>query len=404
MPAIAGLRGTGDWGTSERPQNFREFILWRDPNGDAPITALMARTRSESVDDPQFHWWEEENNPVRLQVNGALTTAETTVVIDSGDALDLIAGDVLMVEKTETTAYDNEFIEVVSASNTTTFVVTRGAADTTAATLADDSFLTKVGNVFEEGSTSPNASTRNPTKRTNYCQIFKTTYRITETAKLTRARTGPALQNDKKRKMFDHSVALEFAYIFGKPYETTGPNAKPKRYTGGIMHYLAEEFANGSTHCMKIWTTTPTEDELLDTVHKVWDYRTGGRGGGNERIGLAGNGFLNSINKLARNSSSTRINFDGTVKTYGMELQRWRFPQGTLYVRTHPLFNNHGRFNNSCIVINPGVLIDRPLRTTKSMSNIQANDADEEKGQWLTESGPEYQHMKTMSYLGNFVV
>ena len=25
--AIAGMRGTGDWGVDERPKNFREFIL-----------------------------------------------------------------------------------------------------------------------------------------------------------------------------------------------------------------------------------------------------------------------------------------------------------------------------------------------------------------------------------------
>ena len=38
--AVAGLRGTGDWATDERPKNFREMILWRNPNGMAPLTAL----------------------------------------------------------------------------------------------------------------------------------------------------------------------------------------------------------------------------------------------------------------------------------------------------------------------------------------------------------------------------
>ena len=52
MAAVAGLRGTGDWGTDERPKNFRELILWRDPNGEAPLTALMAKMRKESTDDP----------------------------------------------------------------------------------------------------------------------------------------------------------------------------------------------------------------------------------------------------------------------------------------------------------------------------------------------------------------
>jgi hypothetical protein len=46
--AIAGLRGTGDWGTDERPKNFREMILWRNPNGQAPLTAIMAKANSGS--------------------------------------------------------------------------------------------------------------------------------------------------------------------------------------------------------------------------------------------------------------------------------------------------------------------------------------------------------------------
>lgn len=404
MPAIQGLRGTGDWGASERPQNFREYILWRDPNGEAPLQALLARARTEGVDDPQFHWWEEELNPVRLQIAGGLTTGDTTFVIDSGDALDLVAGDVLLVEIAEAAAYANEFVEVASVTNGTTFVVTRGAANTTATDIADDTFLTKIGNVFAEGTTSPSASTRNPVKKTNYCQIFKTAYRITETAKLTRARTGPALQNDKKRKAFDHAVALEYAYLFGKPYETTGSNGKPKRYTGGLLYFLSDSFANetDATHVIKIWTTTATEDDVLDATYKMFDYRTGGRGGMNERVGLCGNGFLNSLNKMIKGSASTQIRYEETIKFFGMELMRVRFPQGTLLLRTHPLMNRHGRFTNSAFFLNPGTLIDRPLRKTRPQTNIQANDADEEKGQWLTESGLEVEHVKTMQYQGNF--
>ena len=54
--AVMGLRGTGDWGTDERPKNFREMILWRDPNGSAPLTALMAKMGKETTDDPEFSW------------------------------------------------------------------------------------------------------------------------------------------------------------------------------------------------------------------------------------------------------------------------------------------------------------------------------------------------------------
>ena len=119
---------------------------------------------------------------------------------------------------------------------------------------------------------------------------------------------------------------------------------------------------------------------------------------------LCGNGFLNSLNKLARNSSSTRINFNGVVSMYGMKLSEWTFPQGIIYTRTHPLFNTHGRFTNDALIFDPSIMRYRYLRDTKPQDNIQANDADEQKGQWLSECGLEMQHAKTTTWVSNFVV
>lgn len=401
--AIAGLRGTGDWGTDERPKNFRELILWRNPAGRAPLTALLAKMKSEKTDDAEYAWWEEELNQVRLTVNyttGYATTDNTIVVAavyTEHDAQALVAGDVLLIEKTMSTAYDHEIAVVSSVTDTVTIVIKRGQAGSTAAPLANTTAMTKIGNVFEEGSTSPNASSRNPTKMYNYVQIFKTAYRITETAKATRLRTGDPLRNDKKRKMFDHSVAMELAFFFGKRYEGTGPNNKPLRYTGGVLNTLAT-YASSRIYN---FSTTPTESTLLDQVYPIWDYDSGS---GAERICFAGNGALNSLNKLAKGSSSTRINFNGYVNLYGMKLSQWEFPQGTLYVKTHPLFNTHARFTNDICILDPSAVIYRYLRDTKAQDNIQANDADEQKGQWLSEVGMELHHGKSSKWISNFVV
>jgi len=397
MPAFAGLRGTGNWGADERPKNFREMILYLNPNGSAPLTALLSNAKTESVNDPEFNWWEEKMNAVRLQVVGAVTNTATAITVVA-DALRLVIGDVLMVETPipETTAYTNEIV-VVSAQPTvdTAITVARSQAGTTAVAggIPTLTFLTKIGNVFEEGSVKANFTQRNPTKVNNYTQIFKTALGITNTARETHARTGDPWKNDKVRRSFDHSVDLEMAFLFGKKYETTGANGRPLRYTGGLRQFI--------TTNVTVFTATPTEDTFLDAVYRVWDYDTGA---GNERITLCGNGFLNSLNKLARNSSSTRINFDGTIKTYGMELQKWVFPQGTLGIKTHPLMNLHGQYTNSCFIIDPTGLIYRPLRDTKFDDNIQIPGQDSREGQWLTECGLEVHHETTMAYIGNFVV
>lgn len=391
--AFAGLRGTGDWGADERPKNFREMILWRNPNGSAPLTALLSKMSSEKTDDPEFAWWEEELKPMRLQLNGVMNTVATTVVVVQTEtasitgALQLVPGDVLLIETSDATTA--EIVRVNGVASDTTFDVIRGQAGTAAAAIPDATRITKIGNVFSEGSTSPTVSNRNPTKKLNYAQIFKTAYEITNTAKLTHARTGDPLKNDKKRKMFDHSTALEYAFIFGKPLETTGTNNKPLRFTGGLRHFLSSN--------VTVFATTPTETTFLNAVQPMFDFDAGG---GNERIAFCGNGALTSLNKLAK--AGMQVRADEVVKLYGMQLQRWILPQGTLYMRTHPLFNTHGRYTYSMLFVDPSALKYRYIRDTAMQDNIQAPDADEQKGQWLTECGLEIRHERTMAYLGNF--
>mgnify|MGYP005844306935 CR=1 FL=1 len=391
--AFAGLRGTGKFAANERPLDFRETILWLRPNGMAPLTALLAKAKKEATTFAEFNWWEERLTPIRVQVNGAHASNVTTITLASG-GLDLVPGDVLQVEKSETSNYDNELMKVNSVVSDTSITVSRGVAGTTKADIAANTYLTKIGSAFAEGTASPDISQRNPTQVKNYCQIFKTAVGITGTAAAERGhRTGDPWKNDKIRKMFDHSVALEFAFLFGKAYEDTS-GAHPLRYTGGLRSFI--------TTNVSIFSTTPTEDAFLNAVYKVFDYNASDAG--DERIVFCGNGFLNSLNRLARNSNSTRINYDGVVDVYGMRLTRWITPQGTFYFKSHPLLNAHGKYTNSAFVIDPSNIKYRYLRDTKFIDKVQNNDEDTRKGIWLTEAGLEVNHESTFAYIGNFVV
>jgi len=165
MPAIAGLRGTGDWGADERPKNFREYILWRDPNGMAPLTALLSKMGSESTDDPEFSWWEEQQNLIRVQSDAIGVAAASTTLTLTGNGLSLVPGDLLLVEKADGVTYDNEIVEVSTISSDTSIVIRRGQAGTSAADSGASAYFTKIGNRFAEGTGSPSVSSRNPDKR-----------------------------------------------------------------------------------------------------------------------------------------------------------------------------------------------------------------------------------------------
>ena len=385
--AIAGLRGTGSWSADERPKNFRETILWLNPNGVAPLTALLSKMSEESTDDPEFAWFEETLGHVRIQATAAALATDTTLSVTG--ALNLVKGDILLYE---TDDGQSELMEVTAdPTSDTSVTVARGVAGSTAVAISANDYLTKIGNAHEEGARAPKATTRNPTKLVNYCQIFRTVYNLTNTATKTRLRTGDPVKNDKKRKMFDHARDMELSFLFGRPYEDLS-GSQPKRYTGGLNNFISSN--------RRLFTSadTMTEDKLIDAIAPVFDYD--GAGAGDERLAFCGNGALTALNKVVRNSASTRINFDQEIRVYGMRLQRLILPQGVIYFRTHPLMNVHPVFTNSMFIINPRGLKYRYLRDTKPRDNIQLPDEDQLKGEWITEAGLEVQHERTMAYIG----
>lgn len=406
MAAVAGLRGSGDWATDERPKNFREMILWRNPHGSAPIFALMSRVKKESVNDPEFSWWDEPTGILRLRVNGALSAGDLTFVVDSSDpsatspgnvwgvATHLKAGDLLLVEPaTDHATYDHEIVEVVSVASETQFVVKRGRAGTTAASIADNLMLLHMGSAYEEGSAAADAVSRNPIKYYNYTQIWKTTYELTSTAEKTKTRTGDPVSNDKKRKTFDHARAIEMSLLWGVRNETTGPNGKPLRTMNGIRKQIPSDTTT-------IFGSSTTVSTFLDAVYPVFDFDSPA---GDERIGFCGNNGLNILNKMVQTDSSTQIQWGGVVKQFGMTFREFLMPQGRLLMRTHPLLNQNALYRDSMFIIDFSALKWRPLagRDTKFQDNIQNKDEDLRRGQWLTEAGLEMEYGGlTCGYLG----
>ena len=82
---VAGLRSTSSdyHNDDERPRNFREAILWLDPNGMTPITALSAKMKKETTDDPEINWWEEVLDSKRALVTNVAGGQNETLTVEN---------------------------------------------------------------------------------------------------------------------------------------------------------------------------------------------------------------------------------------------------------------------------------------------------------------------------------
>lgn len=404
MP-VAGLRGTGSWGTDERPKNFRETILFRRPNGTAPIFALTSKASKKSVNDPEFAWWDESSDLLRLQVNGALGSGDTLVTVDSADPTDstpgalygkaghLKEGDLLLVEPAADNAtFNHELLEVTQVMSDTQFTVKRAQGGTSAAAISNDVWLTQVGSAYPEGTGVPRATSNNPIKYKNYTQIFKDTYSITGTADETEARTGPAWSNDKKRKMFKHSRDIEFSILFGRPHETTGENGQPKRYMGGLRYFIRNVTVFGSAVNKSSW---------YDALGPIFDYDTGA---GDERIVFAGHAALMELQKIFDTEFTRDVGAGATTSVFGMNLTRFRMPHGTVFIKTHPLLSRHPLYKYSAFVLDFDSIryVAMRNRDTKVKDDVQAKDEDVRRGFIQTECSLMVDRAGlTMAYLGN---
>jgi hypothetical protein len=392
MSGVAGLRGTGDWGTDERPKDFRESILFYNPNGTAPIFALTGKAGKKTVTDPQFFWWSEPNTLWRGVMAATLVATDTTVTISSADptattpgalwgtATHLKPGDLLMVEGTADAAFSattNELIQVQTILSDTQFTVSRGVGGTTPAGIPTGQGLLLIGSAFAEGTGAPTAVARNPIKYTNYTQIFKDTYELTGTVTETFARTGNAWSNDKKRKMFDHARAIEMSILFGRPAETTGSNGKPLRYMGGIRNFLP---ATNTT----IFAPAVTIPQFLDAVEPVFNFDTEG---GDTRIMFAGNKAIVELNKILFATTNVRVNWEHKIQVFGMDFVEMIMPRGRILMRSHPLLSLEPIYQSSAVIIDFASFkyVAMKGRDTLVKDDVQLKDEDVRRGFVQTE-------------------
>lgn len=405
MSGIAGLRGTGDWGTDERPKSFREGILFYQPAGTAPIFALSSKAGDKTVSDPEFSWWAESNTLIRLQVNGALASGDTLVTVDSADptsstpganygtATQLKPGDILLVEPASDSAtFNHELLEVDAVLSDTQFTVRRGAGGTSAASISDNIWLTQLSSAYAEGTGTPRATSRNPVKYSNYVQIFKDTYELTGTADVTETRTNNGYSTDKKRKSFKHAKDIEQSFLWGRAAEVTGDNGKPKRFMAGIRAFLPSSNVT-------VFSSAVTPSTFLDALSPIFDFDTGA---GDTRMVFAGNQALIELSKIFSNEVTFNVNNKVTV--YGMDFQEFILPMGRVLLKSHPLLSRHGLYKKSMFAVDFDAFkyVKQKGRPDIVRDDVQTKEEDVRRGFIQTDASCSVDYGGlTMAYLGN---
>lgn len=414
-----GMRGTGDWVSGQRPMNWREQILYLYPNGSAPLTAILSMMGSEAVDDPQFHWWTQEQSAVGGAVSGVFTLPDLSVAYAGGG----VVADVLYVRIATTLANrireGHQILLRDSADYRVDVVgkvtgVSRGTLDSVlsvklledddnsidlggTADLQDCDTFKIIGNINPEGGEMPDAIALNPVKVYNLTQIFRTPLSMTRTALKTKLRTPQQRQKAKAEALEMHSWEMELAFLWGIRTENIGDNGKPERTTMGVINFIrqyaaanCDDYTLNATYAGQTWAAGG-ETWLKNMLERIFRY------GASEKLVLCGSGFLLGLDALA--NAGAQVNVQPGQKVYGMEITKWLTPFGTVNLKTHPLFSYDATTRNMGVVLEPKELSYRYIDDTTFYGESSQKQHSEGYGQrrvdgineeFLTEAGLEF--------------
>jgi hypothetical protein len=380
MTVIAGQRTTGNVASEQREIDLSKPILLLEPEA-APVTVISKMIRNggniTAAKDSTFYWDEDELETRFDAINHTeeYSTEATALVVDTPSVF--YKGALVKIPRT------GEIVLVTAVTEgESKLTVTRGYSGSTAAKIKDNDQLFVIGLVAEEGDTSPEARTFNPTKKTNYTQIFRKSVEATGTWLSSSNMTSPHdWSHQHKKAAIEHLKDIEHAFLFGKPATTTGTNGRPQRTTGGLLHFYTQNNSDAG-------------GELTETEFEAW-VRSIMRDGSNKKTVFVSPLVLSVINDFAVGRLQV-VQADENTK-YGIGITSYKSAHGELKLVKHNLLEGEV-WGGMAIAVDfrDGGLKYRPLngtgapggsRDTKLLTNRQENDRDGKKDEWLTEVG-----------------
>ena len=386
---IQGLRGSGEFDADFRPKNYRELYTLLEPNGSAPLNALLAMTSAESTNDPEFKNFRDELPDRVLKINNgagyndtatALTVDSSTItrfVVDGAIIVNVSTGEVMQAS--------------ADASSLTAITVARNIGGTSH-TITDDDDLIIAGYAAQEGDTSPTAVSFDAVVASNYTQIFRTAYKVTNTLANTYLRTGSKEEEAQVKALKMHMMDIERAMIWGLKHEANGSSAQPTRYTGGLINSMTTVIdGNSGDYTGGAISEDAFDQELIETIFAF---------GSSTKLAFIGARVASLLQKIGKDRwQPTQVS-----GTYGVSMTRYSTFAGDVLVHLHPQFRQIPGMDNSMLIVDLPYVKYRYLenRDTQLLKDRQANDEDAKKHEYLTECGLELTQDKVHAYIKNW--
>jgi hypothetical protein len=371
---LTGVHDTIDINQDRRVVDMSNKIALLEPS-KTPLTVLLQKLRKKKVINPEYKWLEDELIPRTATVSGAQTAGELTINVQTNEGNYFRVGDIVV----HTASGETMLVTAVAASIIT---VTRSYGATAASALSDNDELLIIGNASTEGATLPTIKTTKTTTVTNYTQIFRTPFGATRTEHQSDLYGGSDRNYLRMKKGITHMRDIERSFWFGEKREDTS-GSTPRRTTGGALEFI-------STNVTNLASAGLTETTFEDFTRSVFRY------GSDTKFLFCSPLTISKINEFARG----KLELIPTDQTFGIKIHRYLSGHGVLNLVRTVLFEGQ-TYDEYAVCLDLENVQMRVMQDTILKQNVQANDEDGWKDEYLTEAGFMLELEKTHGLLTN---
>lgn len=337
-------------------------------------------------DDPPPAWWTTVDHPSGSGNSYADDGTEIRVV----DPSIFVAGDSVKVANSDLSLGE---ILLVTAVNYSTRVLTVERSYSSAplggiaaAVIPHGTNLLKLAPGMVENSLSPNTTKSQPEQFVNYVQTLRTPFDGSWEAEHDRTKTsGNERTRERQNKALLHKLEIERAALWGQRQNDASEN---RRMTGGVLQFIANDNVYDISSSANGILTEPEFESFLEM-----GFTYGSAAGKDRKLLLCSPRVGSVINQFA----AGRIRTTSGEESYGIRLKEYLSFHGTVYIAVTRTFERD--YANMALLLDMDNIKFRTRQATTLRTNIQENDRDGWKDEYMTKFGMQVRAARTHAVL-----
>lgn len=353
-------------------KSYAGMIARLMPNGSAPLFAMTSMLTSETAVQYEHGFFTKTMLFPQLQVSAAGQAAgDTTFTV--GSTTNVLPGMIMRVEST------GENVIINSVLSSTQVSVARGVGNVAAAAISGSVYLYQVGNAFEESSVRPQSLIINPVRITNFTQIFRNTWAISDSVRATMMIAGDTNVAESRQDCAAfHAKDIETALFFGQKSQSTR-NGQPFRTMDGLLSIVGNlAYYPSYMSAVNVNTAGSTTNytQLEGFLDPVFNQTTDPKVA-NERVLFVGGAAKRVLTSIGRLNGIYQM-VDGQTN-WGLQFSTFKTSRGTFRVIEHPLFNSNTSWQKLAVAVDLSTfkvayLGDRKTQNKEFNQDADAND------------------------------